>query len=252
MKLPLFRAVLSPLLGVCFSTTAVWAQAQPKPDGLWHGSVAAGLAAVSGNTRTTSLSLSADVAKETAQDKWTLYASGLNAESKTGNTTTRTADFFRGGVRYDRNLSDRLFGYGSLDAETNRLQNLDLRAAAATGLGYKVIRTDRTTFNVFAGVGYIANNFKAPLQDTDGFTLQLGEESTHKLSATADFKQRLVVFPGLESNLGTRATWDATVSAALAGNLSLNLTYSARTFSKAPAGVKSVDSALIVGVGYKF
>jgi putative salt-induced outer membrane protein len=228
------------------------AQAQPKPDGKWHGSVAAGIAAVSGNTRSTSINLAADATKETAQDKWTVYGSALNAESKTGNTTTKTGDFVRAGLRYDRNITDRLFGYGSLDAETNKLQNLDLRYAGAVGLGYKVIRSETTTFNVFGGLGYISNDFKPPLADTNGMTLQLGEESTHKLSATADFKQRLVVFPGLESSLGTRATWDATLSAAIANNLSMNLTYSTRYFSKAPAGVKSVDSALIVGVGYKF
>lgn len=227
------------------------AQPAPKPDGLWHGSLGAGLSMASGNTRTSALNLNGETARETASDKITLYGLVLRADSKQGGVTTKSADLLRLGGRYDRALTDRLFGYAGLEFEKDDLQDLRLRSAGTIGLGYKVLRTPDTTFDVFGGIGYLRNDFKTG-RDTDGATLQFGEESTHKLTTSASFKQRLVVYPGLESSLGNRATWDATLATAIAGGWSLNVTYALRYFSKAPAGVKSTDSLLMVGAGYKF
>ena len=222
-----------------------------KPDGLWHGSVTGGLSLASGNTRSTSLSLVADTAKETEQDKTTFYGLVLRADNKANNVSSKTADLLRVGGRYDRVISDRLFGYAGLEFEKDDLQNLRLRALGSLGLGYKVTRTESTSFDVFGGVGYVRNDFKTG-SDVSGATLQLGEESTHKLSETSTFKQRLVVYPGLKNELGNRATWDASLAAAVSGNWSVSLGYSLRYFSKAPAGFKKTDSLLIAGVGYKF
>jgi putative salt-induced outer membrane protein YdiY len=131
-----------------------------KPDGLWHGNVTGGLSLASGNTRSTSLSLVADTAKETEQDKTTFYGLVLRADNKANNVSTKTADLLRVGGRYDRVISDRLFGYAGLEFEKDDLQNLRLRALGSLGLGYKVTRTESTSFDVFGGVGYVRNDFK--------------------------------------------------------------------------------------------
>ncbi|HPU50891.1 MAG TPA: DUF481 domain-containing protein [Burkholderiaceae bacterium] len=244
------QILVTSALALACLTGPVHAQTQ-KPDGLWHGSLAGGLSVASGNTRSKSLSLVADTAKETDQDKTTLYGLVLRADNKSGNTTTRTADLMRVGGRYDRVISDRLFGYGGLEFEKDDLQNLRLRAVGTVGLGYKVLRTPSTSFDVFGGAGYVRNDFRLGT-DVSGATLQLGEESTHKLSDTATFKQRGVLYPGLKSELGNRATWDASLAAAVSGNWTVSLGYSLRYFSKAPSGFKKTDSLLIAGVGYKF
>lgn len=180
----------------------------------------------------------------------TVYGLALRADSKQGGVTTKSADLMRIGARYDRTITDRLFGYAGLEFEKDDLQDR-LRSVGTVGLGYKVLRTADTTLDVFGGIGYLRNDFKNG-RDSDGATLQFGEESTHKLSASAAFKQRLVIYPGLESELGNRATWDATLATAMAGGWALNVTYGLRYFSKAAAGTKSTDSLLMVGAGYKF
>lgn len=234
------------------ATTGSIAHAQTKPDGQWHGALGAGLSLASGNTRSQALSVSADGSVETAADKITAYGLLLNASSKNaGGVNTKTADLFRIGGRYDRNITDRLYGFGGLEFEKDAIKTLNLRTSLMAGVGYKLIRTADMTFDVFGGIGYTQNDYKVA-KDSSGANLLLGEESTHKLSASSSFKQRLVVYPGLESSLGNRATWDATLSSALAGNLSLNVTYGLRYASKVPAGIKGTDSLLLVGVGYKF
>ncbi len=225
--------------------------AQAKPDGQFHGTLAAGLTFASGNTKSNSLNLSADMAAETASDKTTLYGLIARASNKSGGVSDTTTDLFRLGGRYDRNINDRLYGYGGLELERDKIAALKLRTGVSAGLGYKVIRDATTTFDVFGGVAYTRNDFESPLVDTKGFGVQIGEESTHKLSATSTFKQRLVVTPA-GGKVGNRAAWDASLSAALAGNLSLNVGLGMRFASKVPLGVKKSDALLIVGVGYKF
>lgn len=239
------------LLALSLAVSSNIALAQAKPDGQFHGTFAAGLSLASGNTSSNALNLTADAAAETANDKTTLYGLITRAGNKSAGISNTTSDLFRIGGRYDRNLSDRLFAYGGLELERDNIANLKMRTGVSAGVGYKVIRDATTTFDVFGGVAYTINDFKAPLKDTKGFGVQIGEESTHKLSATSSFKQRLVINPA-GGDIGTRASWDASLSSALAGNLSLNAGLGFRYANKVPTGVKKTDTLLIVGVGYKF
>jgi putative salt-induced outer membrane protein len=242
---------------IALSLTAVLAtsvgavNAQDKPDGKWHGSAGIGISFNSGNTSSNAISITGDTSKETSADKITAYGVMLRAESKTAGVTNKTADLLRFGGRYAWNINDRLYAFGGGELERNQLTGLDLRKSVNGGLGYKVIRDANTTFDVFGGIGWSGLDYKAPTKDVSGAELMLGEESTHKLSPTVNFKQRFVYYPG-QSDIGNRATFDAGLSAALAGNLSANVTLSNRYQSKVAVGAKSTDTLLLVGVGYKF
>lgn len=239
-------AVLAALAGT--GTVA----AQTKPDGLWHGTAAAGLSVASGNSSSNALSLNADMARETTADKTTFYGLATRASSKNAlGVSTTTSDLFRLGGRYEYNITPVLYGYGGLEFERDGVADLDLRTLLSAGLGYKVIRSATTTFDIFGGIAYVNAQYGVSANDTSGVALQFGEESTHKLSATSNFKQRLVITPA-KSDVGTRATWDLSFNAAVANNLSMNVGLGYRYASKVPTGAKKGDTLLIVGVGYKF
>jgi putative salt-induced outer membrane protein len=241
--------LIATMIGCSLAATV---SAQTKPDGLWHGGAGLGLSVASGNTSSSALSVTGDTVKETAEDKITGYGLLLRGQSKAGNITTKTADLAKLGGRYDRNLTDKIFAFGGGELERNQLQNLSLRTSLNGGLGYKVIRTPETAFDVFAGLGWSQYNYTGTAQDKSGMEGLVGEESVHKLSPTVSFKQRVVVYPGFKSDLGYRATMDAGLSAALAGNLTANVTLSNRYQSKHAVGTKGSDLLLLVGVGYKF
>lgn len=226
------------------------ASAQAQTDGRWHGSVAAGGALASGNTTSQALTIGADGVKATTADKTTLYGLANFAQSTVNDVTTKTSELFRLGGRYDYNLSAQYFAFGGAEAETNKAQGLDSRYAANAGLGYKMIRTPSTTWDLFAGLGYSSTRYTVDLT-RKGVELVLGEESTHKLSDTTSFKQRLMVFPG-QDDLGVRSTFDATLSTAISGGWTLNVGAAVRHASKVPDGTKNVDSLVTVGFGYKY
>jgi putative salt-induced outer membrane protein len=130
------------------------AMAEAKVDGLWHGSIVLGGAFASGNSSARTLTGSADASLATAADKISLFGNVNYGRNKVAGVNTTTADQVRAGGRYDYNLSDTTFVFGGVDGETNKAAGLDSRYNLTTGLGYKIIRTDDTTFDVFGGIGY--------------------------------------------------------------------------------------------------
>jgi putative salt-induced outer membrane protein len=245
---PLVRAVLA--LGLSF-VVAASAQAQAKePDNQWHGGISVGGALASGNTNSRVLTGSADAVKENKVDKVSLYGLVNYGSNKAAGVTTTTSNQLRLGGRYDYNLSDKTFVFGGAELETNKAGGLQSRYGLNGGVGYKVIRTATTTFDVFAGLGYsgvkFTNNTSA-----NGVELVLGEESTHKLSETTTAKQRLVIRPG-QGDLGTLTTFDAGLATAISGGWTLNTGLSIRSASKVAVGVKGTDTLITVGFGYKY
>lgn len=230
---------------------ATGAHAQIEADGLWHGGVSIGGSAASGNTESTTVTLNADATKATDQDKISLfsianYASSENAQG----VKIRTAELFRLGGRYDYNLNPRVFLFTGGEAETNDPAGIDSRYNLNAGAGYHVIRTPETTFDVFGGAGYASTDFTNGTTRNGG-ELLFGEESTHRLGDSSTFKQRLVYYPGT-SELGNRATFDASLVTTITGNWTLNTGVNVRYASKVATGLKKTDSLLTVGFGYKF
>ncbi len=240
---------------VAGSASAAFAQATAKPDGQWHASATLGASYVTDNAKASSLSIAGDALKTTANDRWAVYGNMVNAKS---NGTT-AADMARLGTRYDRNIDANWFGFGLGELERNRLANLDMRLWAGGGAGRHLIKNDSTTFDVFAGLGYAYDNYTIAA-DVAGRSREnygrlealLGEESTHKLTPTTSFKQKLVVYPNLGERGEFRAAFDAGLSVAMSSSLALTVTLGQRYNSDPGRGVKNSDTVFITGITFKY
>jgi putative salt-induced outer membrane protein len=234
------------------------AHAQLKTDGLWRGTAGAALGITSGNTDTQALNLAVDMASATARDKITL-GGGINyGKSKAAGLTTTTANKWAGTGQYDYNLNPRLFVFGKLGLEGDDLIDLSLRTTAAAGLGYKLVESRELNFTVFGGLGYSTDKYDKTQtigsktgKSFSRSSLMFGEESSHVLSATTSFKQRLEVYPGLSGDKAQIMKFTAGLGVAMSTTLSLNVGLSNNYNSKPPAGVKKNDMALIAGVNVK-
>jgi putative salt-induced outer membrane protein len=239
-------------LSLVWLAAAAAQAADPVPaDNRWHGYIALGGAFASGNASTVTLSATADTTKASPIDKINL--SGLvnygRAEDSNGlSTTTANQAWLRG--RYDYNLTPTVFAFGGADAETNKVAGLNSRYDLNGGLGYKLIRTDVHSLDVFAGVGYATVDY-VDNRSASGFELLFGEESNHKLSDTTTFKQRFVFRPG-QNELGNLATFVAGLATSITGSWTLNVGLNVQYASAVPPGVKTTDTLLTVGFGYKY
>jgi len=241
------------ILAIASWPSIVAAQAADSPEKLdneWHGSVSLAAAAASGNNSSVTVSAAADTSKASAIDKISLSGLLNYGRSDASGTQTTTADqaWVRG--RYDYNLTPVWFGFGGVEAETNEVAGLQSRYGVNGGIGYKLIRSETTTFDLFGGVGYSGVEYTDG-SEANGVELLLGEESTHKLSDTTTVRQRFVFRPG-QGDLGNFATFNAGLATAITGGWTLNLGFQAQYASKVPVGVESTDTLFTAGFGYKF
>ena len=125
------------------------------------------------------------------------------------------------------------------------------RATTSTvGVGLHLINTTDTSFDIFGGIGYAGTDFTNGRRATVR-ELLLGEESSHKISESTSFKQKLVLYPGA-AELGNRATFDAGLATSITGAWTLNTGVAVRYASKVAPGLKTTDTLLTVGFGYKY
>lgn len=231
------------------------AQATVKPDGVWRGALGAGLSVTDGNSKSSAFNLNAEAVRQTANDKARLYATALYGKS----SGKETANLIRGGGRYDHDISPQVFGFGGLDLERDKPGNLELRIAPSIGLGYHVIKTESTTFDVFGGVGYVRDSFFTPVfidgsqrSNYGRAELLFGEQSTHKLSASTSFRQSFTIYPNLANRGEFRSVFDAGLAVAMSNSMSLTVGLVNRYNSDPGLNIKKSDTLFVTGVAAKF
>ncbi len=238
------------LMGVPSLGAAQGAEGPEKLDDQWHGSLSLGAAAASGNTSSVTLSAAADTSKANTLDKISLSALVNYGRSDASGTQTTTADQAWARGRYDYNLGPVWFAFGGVEAETNNVAGLESRYGVNGGIGYKVIRNETTSFDLFTGVGYSGVEYTDG-SEANGVELLLGEESVHRLGESTTFRQRFVFRPG-QGDLGNFSTFNAGLATAITGAWTLNLGLQVQYASKVPVGVETTDTLFTAGFGYKF
>lgn len=232
--------------------------AQNEPKG-WSGVAGASLSLASGNSSNSSVLLNAEADRATETDKTTVGGMVNYAKNKTGGTNQTTANKWGVYGQYDFNLTPDVYAFGKLGLDGDKATDRSLRSAVAGGLGYKVINTSDTTFDVFGGLGYTQDKYGVN-QVIDGKTntkfattsIYLGESSTHQLSSSVSFKQRLDLYPGISGNKALIAKFNAGLSVAISTKLSLNVALVNTYNSKSAVGTKKNDMGLFTGMNTKF
>lgn len=215
-------------------------------DRQWHGNGTIAFSKASGNTNSSIFSASVDEARATNEDKWSLYANSMYGNSQGVKNNDKT----RGGVRYDYNLSPQSFTFGLGELERDAIANLSLRSTLGAGAGYHVIQNTDTTFDVMAGLAFSKSTFQLG-NSKSGSELLLGEESTHKLSETSRFKQKLTVYPSLKSNAQYRSVFDAGFVVDITQSVGLSIGLQHKYNTDILFNAKRSDTLLLTGLTFK-
>ena len=100
----------------------------------WTGGTNVGFALTRGNSQTENLSLAFNAARKTLNDKLGLYMNTVYATNDApGAVPSTTANAIQGGLRYDHDITPRIFGFGSADFQEDSLQSLNLRSIFCRG-----------------------------------------------------------------------------------------------------------------------
>lgn len=243
------------------------ALAPPQPlsaAGHWEGDLNAGFSLSSGNTDSQSLNLGGDVVYQRPDDKLSLSGQYLESRSRSVSngvvTTSLSALQWRIGGRYDRDITPTEFGFVGLEFSQDQIRQLALRSVISSGLGRHLVKSAQDQWDVYGGLTYREDLYYPPgvlidnSQQTRFDTVEtlFGEESSHRLTETARFKQKFVLYPGILNSQGTRAAFDAGLLVDINKTLSLSVKLQARYDSLAEAPVEKYDLLFLTGLSVKF
>ncbi len=217
----------------------------------WKGGGNVGLALARGNSDTTNLALGFNADRPTTTDKWTIQAASLYSTSTADNVTTTSANALGGFIRYDRNLTKRLFAFGLFAGSYDHAQDLNVRISPSGGLGYHLIADKMTTLDLLGGFGYTYENYVGGLTN-NLMNATIGDEFSHKFTANTSMIQDFYFFPYLNDGGGYRGVFDFGLSTKLYRVLTWNLNFGDRYNSKPVEGKKNNDLLLTTGLGFAF
>ena len=218
---------------------------------LWAGYFDLGLAAARGNARTTTFTTAFNAVRATRTDKITLYYNQIYATATVDQKGAATAEAVRGGWAYNRNVNPRLFINTFNDYEFDRFQNLDLRFVAGGGLGFAVLKTERSRLDVLAGADYNRESFNTPLTRSSAEVFW-GDDYTHKLSAKTSLRQSFRMFNNLSDTGVYRMNFDLAASTTFRKWLAWQITASDRFLSDPVVGRQRNDILLSTGFRMSF
>ncbi len=197
---------------------------------------------------------------------WSLHVSFLSIVILPVNFVLRpatTANAIHAGARYEFNLRPRIYAFLFTDFDEDALQHLDLRNDLGAGLGYHLVKTAKTQFDVFGGLSFnqeyfgtyaIASPAPPPAllleasQSRHSAEVVVGETLSTKLGPRTTLSEQLSFFPNLSSAGDDRVTLDANATTKLKTWLGWQVTFSDRYISNPPLGLKGNDLLLSTGL----
>ena len=231
----------------------------------WNGGANVGFSLTRGNSQTENLSLAFNAARATKNDKLSMYTNAVYGTNQLATPST-TANTEAGGIRYDRNINPRMFGFVGADFMSNALQDLNLRSVGSVGLGYHAIKSERATLDFLAGGNFTDENYTETVTDTtvtppttstmkvihNYGALTLGEELVHKLGKSTVLTEKLYFYPNLTETGQYRGTFDLGWVTKISKWLGWQNQFSDIYVSNPPPGARQNDVVLTTGLNFTF
>ena len=217
----------------------------------WKTGLNFGFALTGGNSQTENLSLAFTGIRQTLHDKLGLYANSVYARNNApGAVPATTANAIGGGLRYDHNLSQRVFGFVGADFFSDALQTLNLRSVIGGGAGFHAVKRDSTTLDLLGGLNYTHESYTTLSRSLAALTL--GEELMHKLTKSTVLNERLYFFPDLSSAGDFRGTFDFATVTRMNKRLGWQNSFSDVYVTNPPPGKKQNDLIFTTGLNVSF
>ena len=224
----------------------------------WKGSGTLGLSLARGNSETTNLNTAVAAERKTPTDDFAVSESSIySTDNQPGAGVTANAVL--GAIKYNRNISQRLFLSASGDFTHDALQDLTLRGIYTGGLGLHAIAKPGTTLDVLAGINYTRETYNGtvarpgPSFQRNSPGLTFGEIFMHKFGALTTLNESASIYPDLEDFNQYRVSFDANAVTKINKWLGWQITVSDRYVTNPPiANTKSNDVILSTGINVAF
>lgn len=229
----------------------------------WNGGANVGFSVARGNSETENLALAFNADHPTLNDKISIYASSINTTNNLATPST-VANLTQGGLRYDHNISAKVFVFAAGDFMANALQFLDLRQVYSGGFGFHAIKSDRTTLDFLGGLNYTHETYSngplipgtaahASYGKTNRFVaLTLGEELDHKFGKSTALTENMYFYPNVQTTGEYRWTFNVGTVTKISKWFGWQNQFSDIYVSNPPAATKKNDVIFTTGLNIAF
>lgn len=216
----------------------------------WDGAANIGFSFTSGNSTTRTFTAGIRAEKSSEQDKWTTYLNSLWNRNRVAGLNVTTSNAIWGGLRYDRNVTKKLFVFGSYDFERDIPQLLRFRSVVGAGVGYHVIKNDKTELDVFGGAAWNKTWFVGTTRSSA--EILVGNTLKHKFNDKVKFQQGFTFYPNLTDTGEYRFIFDSTLSADVTKRIGWFVTVADRYNSLPLFGIQKNDFLFATGLKVSF
>lgn len=227
----------------------------------WNGGLNLGFSLARGNSQTENLGLAFNAVHPTLNDKITMYSTSVYSKNDAPPSSV-IANLITGGIRYDHNLTSRVFAFVGADFMSNALQGLNLRSVGSVGLGFHAIKNTKTTLDLLAGGNYTHQTYvthdttqtppvrRLLVQNSGGLTL--GEELSHVLSKSTLINQKLYLYPDLSNSGQYRGEFDFGTVTKISKRFGWQNQFTDIYVSNPPSPAKKNDVVFTAGINFSF
>jgi putative salt-induced outer membrane protein YdiY len=193
--------------------------------------------------------------RRSPHDQLTVYAESIySVDDLPGAIPKTTANENKGGLRFDRDFTSRLFVFVNADFMSDGLQDLNLRSVLGGGIGYRLIRSERTTLDLFVGPNFTRENY---VEFQRNFAAaQAKQEFMHKFGQSTTVRQSASFFPqvgeGGASGINYRANFTFETVTRLNKWLGWQNNFSNDYVTNPPAGKKKNELVFTSGLNIAF
>ena len=233
---------------------AVWApaaraqQVDPVPQGV-SGSAGFGLSLTQGNSDTVNINATVDSIYD-PKTKNVVKWNALYLRGKQNGVLSVNRVF--GSVRDEYAVSKHTFLFGQFDALHDTFKGVDYLYAPTAGVGYKLVDTKQTTFDVNTGVGGVIEKDTGNESNGSG-ALTFGEKLVHQLTTTTTLKEAATSLLKMSDIGDGLFTFEVGVAAKMNSRLQLSVDL-LDTFKNHPVDglTHKHDLALVTSIVAKF
>jgi putative salt-induced outer membrane protein len=225
---------------------------------LWAGYYDFGIADASGNSRALSITNAVNATRVTNNDKIIVYLNEIYAKGLVGKTVGVTAQSWRAGWKYDRNLNPRMFGTVFDDYENDKFQNLHFRGVFGGGIGFHAVKTKNSQLDLVGGAAINHESYNSPIappkpdKTRNSGEFFWGDDYLYKMGKTSSFVQSFRMFNNLSDTGQYRVNFDIGLVSKIAKFISWQMTASDRYITDPAPGRKTNDLLISSGVRVTF
>ena len=219
----------------------------------WTGAFALGASLSTGNANKRLVSSSFDAVRRSEFDRWTAKATWIYEEQRVAPGTYNIIDrILRGSLKYDYFLSERLYAFGSGQADADLSANIRRRYNIGAGLGYQWVENDDVEFSTDAGLGYLSQEFRTNDPNQESVSARLAYALGWQILDSVELLQDVEYFPSLETSANYLIRKNTRLRVDLGDSLFAQFQWLLDHNSTPATGNDRTDNKYLLSVGWEF